>query len=152
MHVLRVWKSISRVTSSAYRLCRHLRWSTSLVATFSWYILPFPFIARGPSHFFLEVELTHIYFLSKYQLALFLLTRSIFLLRTCWNVKQPVFWHALACLTESHTVVFGIHSGGARHRGILPQFRVSFLLLLRRKGVYHTCFLKPDMYRIFFCV
>ena len=28
--------------------------------------------------FFLEVELTHIHFLSKYQLALFLITRSIF--------------------------------------------------------------------------
>ena len=56
---------------------------------------------------------------------------------------------ALACLTESHTVVFGTHPGGARHRVILPQFRVSYLLLLRRKGVYHTCFLKLDMYHLF---
>ena len=59
---------------------------TWLVTSFSWCILHFPFFARGPneklglpaSHFFLEVELTHIHFLSKYQLALFFLTRSIF--------------------------------------------------------------------------
>ena len=69
----------------------------------------------------------------EYQLVLFLVTRSIFLVRTCWNVKQPAFGYALACLTESHAVVFGTHPGRARYRVILPQFRVTYLLLLRER-------------------
>ena len=97
---------------------------TLLVTSFSWCILPFPFFARGPnenlglpaSHFFFCKLNWRIQFLSKYQLALFLLTRSIFLVRACWNVKQPVLGYALACLTELHTVVFGTHPGRVRCR------------------------------------
>ena len=119
---------------------------------FSWCILPFPFFARGhyekiglpASHFFsvtwidavnFKVSINSLYFS---------------FVRTCWKVKQPVFGYALACLIEWHTVVFRTHPGGARYRVILPQFRVSYLLSPRRKGVQLSCFLQPDMYSLFF--
>ena len=92
---------------------------TWLVNSFSWCILPFPFMVFGEpqrlgspstSYFCLKSKWPS-EFLNKYQIALFLLARSIYLVRTCWNEKQPVFGYALACLTELHTVVFGTHPG-----------------------------------------
>ena len=93
----------------------------------------------APHVFFLEVELTHIHSLSINQL--YFSQLDLFFVANMLECKTTSQL-ALACLTESHTVVFGTH--------LLSQFRVSYLLLLRRKGVYHTCFLKPDMYRLWF--
>ena len=91
-------------------------------------------------------------FLSKYQLALFFLARSIVLVRRCWNAKQPLFGYALACLIELHAVVFGTHPGRVRCRVTISCESPA---APNKEGYLPHLFLRKivrPMYRLFFYV